>query len=80
MNHDQQEVAAAAAPAYAALRFGGASPARARTELALEPLVAARLEAGFGRWPGRWMRPRFARHAAHVAGVRAAGGFPVLGQ
>jgi hypothetical protein len=66
---------------YAALRHGGAPPWLARAQLGLKPRVATRLETLFlarrdgGHDP---MRPRFARHAAHVAAVMQQGGFPVL--
>ena len=63
---------------YAALRFGGCGSARAQLEMALDPEDGARLEGGFlqGRHGG--MRPRFARHDAHVAAVLGAGGYPVM--
>jgi len=66
--------------AYAALRHGGASQARAQAELALSAEGAAELEARFRvRRPGPdAMRPRFARHEAHVAAVLAEGGYPAL--
>lgn len=68
--------------AYAALRHGGASQTRARAELALSAESAAALEARFRiRRPGQGadaMRPRFARHQAHVAAVLAQGGYPVI--
>ena len=67
---------------YAALRYGGASQDRARAELAITPLEAGRLETSFhAARPGKLidrMRPRFARHGAHVAAVLAAGGYPAI--
>jgi hypothetical protein len=67
---------------YAALRHGGCSAARAKSELGLQAGKAIILEALFqtekpARGPDR-MRPRFARHEAHVAAVKAFGGFPAL--
>jgi hypothetical protein len=66
---------------YAALRHGGSSPTKARLQLGVEEMEAARLEKLFlaraGRGPDA-MRPSFARHRQHVAAVTAAGGFPVL--
>ncbi|WP_041373488.1 hypothetical protein [Phenylobacterium zucineum] len=71
-----------AGEAYANLRRGGASAGRATTELGLPPGKARVLEALFqARPPGRGadaMRPRFARHGAHVAAVLAEGGYPAL--
>lgn len=73
---------AAVGQAYAALRHGGASQARARAELAIGDDQAVWLEGIFRRAPpGRGMdamRPRYARHAQHVAAVLALGGFPAL--
>jgi hypothetical protein len=67
---------------YAALRHGGAPPARAATELRLETPRALRLEALFQARtrgaPDDPMRPRYARCGRHVADVLRAGGFPVL--
>jgi hypothetical protein len=67
---------------YAALRYGGASLDRARAELAITPDYACKLEAVFNvPRPGKLMdrmRPRFARHEAHVAAVLAGGGFPAI--
>ncbi len=67
---------------YAALRYGGASQARAQAELAIPPDQARQMEAIFHvPRPGKQldrMRPRFARHGEHVAAVRATGGYPVL--
>ena len=70
-----------ASASYAVLRHMGVAPDQARAELDLPLATAARLEALFQRRPGGGadpMKPRFARHEAHVAAVRAAGGFPVL--
>lgn len=66
---------------YAALRHGGAPPWRAQAQLGLKARVAVRLEKMFQARRGGShdpMRPRFARHAAHVAAVLRQGGFPVL--
>lgn len=67
---------------YAALRYGGASRARAEALLAITPDEALSQERIFNvARPGKAldrMRPRFARHRAHVAAVLAAGGYPVL--
>lgn len=67
---------------YAVLRYGGASQARARAELAITPLQARQQETIFNvPRPGKMldrMRPRFARHEAHVAAILAGGGYPVL--
>ena len=69
---------------YAALRFSGASESRARIELGLAPRRGRELEAMLrASRPGNRAdreRPRFARCAQHVAAVKAAGGFPVLGR
>jgi hypothetical protein len=66
-----------ASKSYAALRHGGAPPWLARAQLGLKARVADRLEALFlARHDS--MRPRFARHAAHVAAALEQGGFPVL--
>jgi hypothetical protein len=70
-----------ASACYVNLRYEGYPPPRARAELGLSEGPAAKLERLFltrcaeGRSA---MRPKFARHAKHVAAVRAAGGFPVL--
>ncbi len=75
---------AAIGQAYAALRRGGASQARARAELAIGDDQAVWLEGVFLRSPpGRGMdamRPRFARHDRHLAAVLAQGGFAALGR
>ncbi|MDB5476533.1 MAG: hypothetical protein JWP49_2044 [Phenylobacterium sp.] len=67
---------------YAALRHGGAPPARAATELRLEAARALRLEALFqarrSGAPDDPMKPRYARCGRHVADVLCEGGFPVL--
>ena len=55
-------------------------PAIGRTERE-ETATANRFEQLFQRRPRGGqdpMRPRFARHEAHVAAVMAAGGYPVL--
>jgi hypothetical protein len=75
------DTATLASKSYAALRHGGAPPDRARAQLGLKPAVAARLEKMFHAKAGGGadaMKPRFARHAEHVAAVLKAGGFPVL--
>lgn len=68
--------------AYAALRRGGASQARAGAELGIGGDQAVWLEGVFRREPaGRGMdamRPRFARHDVHVAAVLAQGGFAAI--
>jgi len=66
--------------AYANLRYEGFPPTRVCAELGLAEGRAARLERLFLGRPGgpQSQRPRFARHAAHVRTVLAAGGFPVL--
>lgn len=67
---------------YSALRYSGASAERAQAELRIGSDHARKLEAIFRvARPGKAldrMRPRFAQHDAHVAAVRAAGGYPVL--
>ena len=67
---------------YSVLRHGGASPARALAELAVPFERELELEALFKvRRPGKGgdaMRPKFARHAQHVAAVVAAGGYPAM--
>ena len=66
---------------YYACRQGGAPPGLARVELALPAETAARLERLFRAQAGGGgdaMRPRFARHRAHVAAVLALGGYPAL--
>ena len=64
---------------YAVLRQTGSSPRRARDQLQLEAVAAARLEALFrarmARPKGDDQLPRFARHDRHVAAVLAQGGF-----
>jgi hypothetical protein len=60
------------------LRHGGCPPGAARAQLGLTASVATRLERLFQRKPGGGpdpMRPRFARHEAHVAAVMAHGGY-----
>ena len=70
-----------ASASYAACRFGGAPPDLARVQLDLPPETAAQLERLFRRraegGPNA-MRPRFARHGAHVTAAMAQGGFPAL--
>jgi hypothetical protein len=76
--HDLSPLASAS---YAALRYEGAPPPRAQAALDLSPATAARLERLFRARPGGGadaMRPRFARHSAHVRAVLAQGGFPLL--
>jgi len=66
---------------YVACRHGGAPPRIAAVELALPAETAARLERLFRARPGGGpdpMKPRFARHAAHVRAALAQGGFPSL--
>ena len=70
-----------ASASYAACRHGGAPPELVAIDLALPPETAAHLErlfrarAGGGADP---MKPRFARHTAHVRAVLNEGGFPAL--
>jgi hypothetical protein len=66
---------------YAVCRHGGAPPDLVRVELDLPAEAAARLERLFRARPGASgdaMRPRYARHEAHVTAVNAQGGYPVL--
>ena len=66
---------------YAACRHGGAPPQIVRIQLDLPPETAERLERLFRAKPGGGadaMRPRFARHEAHVQAVMRQGGYPVL--
>jgi hypothetical protein len=66
---------------YAALRYQGVPPPEAKAALELPEATAARFERLFLARPGAGpdpMRPRFARHALHVAAVTAQGGYPVL--
>jgi len=66
---------------YYACRHSGAPPELAQVELALPPETAARLEQLFRSRPGGGadpMRPRFARHGAHVQAVLSEGGYPAL--
>lgn len=70
-----------ASKSYAVLRYEGAPPPQVRAALGLPEAAAARLERLFQAKSGGGsdpMRPRFARHAAHVAAVAAEGGYPVL--
>ena len=70
-----------ASASYAALRYEGVPPPRARETLGLEDATAARLEQLFQARPGGGddpMRPAFARHAAHVKAVMGEGGYPAL--
>jgi hypothetical protein len=70
-----------ASASYAACRHGGSPPDIVRVQLALPPETAAELERLFQRRPGGGhgaLRPRFARHQAHVQAVMAQGGYPAL--
>ena len=70
-----------ASKSYAALRYEGVPPPRARKTLGLGEATAAELERLFQVRPGGGddpMRPRFARHAQHVRAVIGQGGYPVL--
>ena len=70
-----------AAASYAVSRQGGAPPDLVQVELDLPAEAAARLERLFRARPRGGadpMRPRFARHAAHVRAVLTHGGYPVL--
>ena len=72
-----------ASASYAVCRFGGAPPGIARVQLALPAEIATELERLFQARPGggaNAMRPRFARHAAHVLAVAAEGGYPALAE
>jgi hypothetical protein len=77
----QPPISPLASASYAACRFGGVPPEIARVELALPVETAAELERLFltrrAGGPG-FMRPRFARHLAHVEAVMAEGGYPAL--
>jgi hypothetical protein len=73
--------AALTSVSYAVLRHGGTPACAASAELNLSPVTAAQLERLFQRRPGggaEAMRPRFARHEAHVRAVQAEGGYPSL--
>jgi len=81
MNTSIQEPSPLASASYAALRYEGLPPPRARAALGLAPQTATRLERLFQARPGGGadpMKPRFARHAAHVRSALAQGGFPAL--
>ena len=81
MSTSTLHISTLASASYAVLRQMGASPEAARAELDLPPATAARYERLFQGRPGRGpdsMRPKFARHGAHVAAVLAAGGFASL--
>ena len=70
-----------ASASYAALRYEGIPPPRARAALGLAQDTAECLERLFQARPGGGddpMRPRFARHAEHVRAVVGQGGYPVL--
>lgn len=74
-------LATLASASYAAFRHGGAPPDLVRVQLELPTETAERLERLFHVRPGGGadaMRPRFARHEAHVRAVMAHGGYPVL--
>ena len=66
---------------YAACRHGGAPPELVAVELELPAPIAEKLERLFQRRPGGGgdaMKPRFARHADHIAAVMAEGGYPAI--
>jgi hypothetical protein len=70
-----------AGASYVVSRHGGAPPDLVRVELALPAEAAAQLERLFRARPGASgdaMRPRYARHEAHVQAVKEQGGYPVL--
>ena len=72
---------ALASKSYAALRYEGVPPPRARETLGLPEATASDLERLFQARPGGGddpMRPAYARHAVHVKAVMAQGGYPVL--
>jgi hypothetical protein len=69
------------AASYAACRHGGIPPDVACVQLELPAATAAQLERLFLRRASggaNAMRPRFARHAAHVRATLSEGGFPAL--
>jgi hypothetical protein len=81
MTHSANPSSILASKSYAALRYEGIPPPKARAALGLEAAAAARLEGLFQAQPGAGseaMRPRFARHEAHVAAVLAQGGYPAI--
>lgn len=83
MWREQNKNSTSAGAAYAALRHGGCTPARAVAELGLDDASGLRLERTFLARPVYGvdaMRPRFARHSRHVKAVLAEGGFPVLAE
>ena len=68
---------------YAACRHGGSPPQIVAVQLDLPREAAERLERLFRAQPGRAgdaMKPRVARHAAHVGAVLRAGGYPAIGE
>jgi hypothetical protein len=66
--------------AYANLRRGGAPAWRATSELGLGVSFGRRCETALKNRLNRdGPRPRFCRDEAHVAAVRAAGGYPAIG-
>jgi hypothetical protein len=70
-----------ASKSYAALRYEGVPPPRARETLGLAEATAADLERLFQARPGGGddpMRPAHARHALHVKAVMGEGGYPVM--
>ena len=71
-----------ASASYAALRHGGAPPAHAQAQLGLDRKVGHTLEQLFRSHRGGGvddpMKPRFARHEAHVRAVLVECEFPVL--
>ena len=72
-----------ASASYAACCFGGAPPDIVRVQLELPAETAVELERLFRARPGggaHAMRPRFARHEAHLQAVMAEGGYPALAE
>ncbi len=70
-----------ASKSYAALRYEGVPASRARDTLGLAEATADHLERLFQARPGGGddpMRPRFARHEAHVRAVIRQGGYPAM--
>lgn len=63
---------------YSALRQGDAPPSRAAIELDVDARQIRTLERRLACPILGSGRPRFARHAEHVAAVHRAGGYPVL--
>jgi hypothetical protein len=81
MSTSTPHISTLASACYAVLRHMGSSAEAARAELDLPPATADRYERLFQGRPGRGpdsMRPRFARHDAHVRAALGEGGFAAL--